>query len=414
MRINARIMCLLVLVSVGAACKVDFDAVEDSVREARRGLTTHEWREGSHSLKVSIKGKITLTEDESDVATLEPDGFLNIDQRGDNRWTYEAVALPTGKLQRTFTRDGRSLTPGSETGQWLKEILPQVMRQTGINAEGRVRRLLASGGPDTVLSEIEEIRSSSVQRLYIDEFLAQGEPTVEQTHRLARVASQIGSSSESERIIEQVVDRHVKDPKLTDLLIEASTHIRSSSGRVRITDLILTHREIGEKAAVEIATSLSEVRSSSEKANGLVALAEASPDSPAVRLALLDAAETISSSSEKSRTLISIVESSKLDQQIAIRAARVSRTVRSDSERGRALRQLVTDMPLDPEILKATLEAARRPSSSSKEQVVMALIRRQYGPSGLGVIQQFVRDNLPEGTISTRLQQRIERQRGGS
>ena len=125
MRINARIMCLLVLVSVGAACKVDFDAVEDSVREARRGLTTHEWREGSHSLKVSIKGKITLTEDESDVATLEADGFLNIDQRGDNRWTYEAVALPTGKLQRTFTRDGRSLTPGSETGQWLKEILPQ-------------------------------------------------------------------------------------------------------------------------------------------------------------------------------------------------------------------------------------------------------------------------------------------------
>jgi len=412
-RVDARILCLLALLGGATGCKVDFDAIEDSVREARRGLSTYEWRDGDDSLKASVKGKITFSEDESDVATLEPDGFLKIEQRGAQRWTYDAVPLPNGDLKRSFARDGQTLSPGPATDQWLREILPKILRQTGIDAPGRVRRLLSSGGPDAFLAEIEQIQTSSVQRLYIDEFLSQEDPTAEQTRRLARVAVQTRSSSESERIVEQLVDRHGKDAELTDLLIQASAQVRSSSGKVRMTDFILTHREIGEAAALKIAASLAEIRTSTEKANGLVALADASPGSAPVRLALLDAVGTISSSSEKGRALMSIVETSVLDRQIAVRAAEVIKTVRSDSERARALRQLVAEMPLDPEILEPVLGAARRLSTSSKEQTVMALIRREYGRSELETILQFVRDNLPEGSISTRLQQRIERQLEG-
>ena len=222
------------------------------------------------------------------------------------------------------------------------------------------------------------------------------------------------SDPEADTLVLGLVDRHGKDAELTDLLIQVSAKVRSNSGKVRMTDFILTHREIGDAAALKIAASLAEIRSSSEKANGLVALADASPGSAPVRLALLDAVGTIRSSAEKSRALMSIVETSELDRQIAVRAAEVIKTVRSDSERARALRQLVAEMPLDPEILEPVLEAARRLSTSSKEQTVMALIRRDYERSELETIRQFVRDNLPEGSISTRLQQRIERRLEGT
>lgn len=410
MRNAGRLLILITTFLSVTGCRVDFDKVEDSVREARRGLSTYQWHSGSESLLVSIKNKVSLNDTESDIASLEPEAFLKIEQRGKSgSWTFEATAQPDGRIRRQFTHDGKELAPGPETREWLAEVLPRVLRQTGLDAGPRVGRLLAAGGSGAVVAEIERIESDSVQRIYVDELLSHTSPSPEEARRLAVVAEGMGSSSNLERVVEQLVDQHPKDQALTEQLIEAIGEIRSSSGRVRLSDFICSQRDIGESAALKLAELLAEVSSSSEKANGLTTLSEAGPQTEDVKMALLNAAATIRSSSEAARAIVAILGSSKLEKKVAIRAAEVCGSIRSSSERARALHLLVTEMPLDSEVLQALLDATRNISTSSQDQVLSSLLRRDFSASQLRTILQFVSEEIPEGSVSSRLRDRIQR-----
>ena len=76
--------------------------------------------------------------------------------------------------------------------------LPRFIRQTGIDAPARVRRILAAKGPAGVLAEIALIDGGYVKKIYFTELLKSGtldSSTVRQV--LAQASREIGPISSS-------------------------------------------------------------------------------------------------------------------------------------------------------------------------------------------------------------------------
>jgi hypothetical protein len=79
-----------------------------------------------------------------------------------------------GRIERKYIADGREL--GAEEGRkWLATFLPETLRNMAINADRRVARQLAKGGPTLVLAEITKTEGTFAKSVYIRELYKQAQ-----------------------------------------------------------------------------------------------------------------------------------------------------------------------------------------------------------------------------------------------
>ena len=102
-----------------------------------------------------FEGEFEFTDDDLDVQRMSPNGTLRVTDGGwFSRHTVEFRADASGAIERRY-REGTSERPFEPEGrQWLAQVLPAFIRQTGIGAPARVARILRQGGPQAVLREI--------------------------------------------------------------------------------------------------------------------------------------------------------------------------------------------------------------------------------------------------------------------
>jgi len=147
-------------------------------------------REGSCRLDIDFEGKVQFSSDERTIARLSSGGRLRIfeSRRGVER---ELIAKggPGDAPQISFELEGDAHPFDAAAQDWLGRLLPEVFRQTGIDAHGRVARLLARGGVEAVLAESKVISSDYVQRTYLTELIAQGKPGPQQVQRIVDLAA---------------------------------------------------------------------------------------------------------------------------------------------------------------------------------------------------------------------------------
>ena len=103
----------------------------------------------------------------------------------------ELIAKPGagGAPEVTFELDGERQPFDDSARAWLGRMLPELFRETGVDAKGRVGRILARGGVDAVLAEMRLIRSDYVQRVYSVELLQQAKPDAAQVERVVALAA---------------------------------------------------------------------------------------------------------------------------------------------------------------------------------------------------------------------------------
>ena len=107
-------------------------------------------------------GAVEFTDDDSDVKSLSPGGYLKIREGGwTSTHTVEFEADGSGTIRRRYW-EGSSEKPFDPQGKaWLSQILPRIIRQTAIGAPARVARILKAKGAAGVLSEITLIEGSA-------------------------------------------------------------------------------------------------------------------------------------------------------------------------------------------------------------------------------------------------------------
>ena len=296
-------------------------------------------RRAGYSLRMDCDGKATFADDESDLATLAAGGKFEMTETLDGvENSYRVQADSAGVLQRTFERDDAAVADDAAARQWLAAALPRMFRESGWDAEARAGRLLARGGPELVLSEVELASTSHAKSTYLGILLGMTQLDSAQFDRALASAAKIGS-----------------DFELRSALVRALETQEIDSAR--LTALIETAKKLGSD--FELRTVLERV-------------APRSGD-PAVAAAYLAAARQLGSDFERRTALVALLEQAKLDDSALGGALDAAAELGSDFEKRTVLEILAKSVAASPDLHRRYRDVARGMSDFERGQALRAL-----------------------------------------
>jgi hypothetical protein len=146
-----------------------------------------------------VHGDVHFNDEETDVKAMSADGFFSYEESfGFSSRRYRATSDSSGQIVRHYLVDGREKPLDADARAWLRAALPDLLRDSGIDAPERVRRILKKGGAAAVLAEIAKIHSDGTKRLYIRELVPIGNLNTDQFQSVLRDVRGMGSVSRSE------------------------------------------------------------------------------------------------------------------------------------------------------------------------------------------------------------------------
>ncbi|MEP2770997.1 MAG: hypothetical protein ABJH05_02535 [Fulvivirga sp.] len=189
----------------------------------------HTSKSGLSSFNIEYKGKIEVTDDDKDIKSISPGGYLEISKTtfGSKREIL-VEAASGGSLRREYY-EGRTKTEWEPAGRkWLAEILPEIVRSTGIAAESRVDRFFKQGGVDAVINEIGRLDGNYVVAIYGKLLLAKdGLSNNDLKKAIEGISNELDSDYYLAEILKDNASRFLKNDATADVYFEAATKIGS-------------------------------------------------------------------------------------------------------------------------------------------------------------------------------------------
>jgi beta-lactamase regulating signal transducer with metallopeptidase domain len=321
----------------------------ESFGQSRESRGNFSWSDGKHKLEVSYRGEIQFTDDDADVKSISPGGWLRIRESGlpgDKAVEFRADA--SGTLQRKFWVGSTERPFEPEGRQWLKDALPRFIRQTGIGAEGRVKRILQSKGPDGVLAEISLIQGSWAKRIYFTELLKSSSLDAPTTRRvLVQAGTEIDSDYELATLLIGSADRLLVDNATRQAYFDAVRTIDSDYEMRRVYGAALKLGSVSSELLAGVLGASTSIDSDYEEASLLMQIAALQPLDARTRPAFFKALATVSSDYEHRRVLNSLASRGDLDSDNAGALLDSATTIGSDYEQAELLIKVARDRTID-------------------------------------------------------------------
>jgi beta-lactamase regulating signal transducer with metallopeptidase domain len=325
---------------------------------------------------VRTKGTIEFTDDDSDVKSVSPDGSLTIEER--HGWTtHKYEVTPTG---RRYSVNGRERPLDEEGKAWLAEVLPQVIRDSAIGADARVKRILKQHGPNGVLDEIAKISSDHAKRIYFENLLASGPLPADVISRAVRqMGREVASDGEKAALLIDVADVYLKtaSPLHADYFDAIGT-IASDGEHRRVLSNALQKDGRNRDTLLLTLKSAARIASDGEKARLLMEAADAPAFDASTSADFLYAVDTIASDGEHSRVLMALMRLNGLGSDTLAMAVKSAARIASDGEKARVLVRASEFLSGDPSIRSAFFNAAGTISSDGEHsRVLMAVLAKR-------------------------------------
>jgi len=342
------------------------------------GVTRYNWSNGIRSLRVEIAGEIGYTWDDTDIAFLSQDGYVEIVERnGLRRRRLEIEPQTDGSLTHTYYRSGRRRDFDSEAKEWLAGLLPRIIRETGIGAEGRVKRILEQDGVDGVIDEIQLIESSSINVKYAICLLELGDLNATGLNSFAgNVIETIPSSGDKSRLLIHSAGYFMDHPSTSDAYFHAVSTVSSSGDHTRVLINLIDHYELSSTQFNGLLTSAEKISSSGDKSRVLISAAPSMSDDGNICRSFFRAVNSVSSSGDHMRVLLSLLEESGEIGQETIRDVFLSaKEIASSGDKTRVLTAAASRYVNSETHRTAFFDAADSiPSSGDHMRVLLSLL----------------------------------------
>ena len=354
-------------------------ASQEALRRAAEAETSSHQSNGWWTgLNVRSKGQIQFTDDDSDVKSVSPGGYLSIEERrGFTTRKYEATSS-----ERRYSVNGHPHPIDDEAKGWLTEVLPQVIRDSAIEADARVKRILKQRGPNSVLDDIAKISSDHARRIYFTELFTNGALPDDVLRRAARqMGREIASDGEKARLLIDVADAYLKDAgqKATARVeyFEAVGTIASDGEHRRVLSNALQKDGRNKETLLLALQSVSRIASDGEKARLLMEAADAPAFDASLSADFLHAVNTIASDGEHARVLMALLRLNGLGQGTLVMVMQSAGRIASDGEKGRVLARASEFYTSDPAIRTAFFNAAASiASDGDHSRVLLAILAK--------------------------------------
>lgn len=193
----------------------------------RNNTRTIKKTNGVSSFNIEYRGDIEVTDDDKDVKSISRGGYLEISKTTFGSKRRLLIENSGNGLKRTYY-EGRSKTDWEPEGRkWLADILPEIVRSSGIAAKSRVDRYYKKGGINAVTDEIARLDGSYVKAIYGKHLLAKNLNTNELKTALNALSDEIDSDYYLAEILKDNADKLLKNETTTDLYIDAVENIGS-------------------------------------------------------------------------------------------------------------------------------------------------------------------------------------------
>ena len=325
-------------------------------------------------VQVAVWGHVDFTPDEREVQRVSRDGRLYIRERRPNTDREVEVTAGADEAPRYAYRvDGEAASFDDDGRAWLGDLLPEILRESGLNARARVARIRRGGGVSAVLADISRTESASAKRATYDALLHEGNLSDDDLTRIVRQAGEDLSSSDGElagllaqlgkmgrgsstmaEAFGNAVEHMSSDGEKRELLQQyalkgdremlcvAGRQAKSISSdgekseflRATVNSYLGSDDETLRKMFFDVVGTISSDGERHEVLNAALPYAQR----PAVLLAVLESAKDISSDGEKSELLVTILRK-KLVMSPALKEAfmKITRTLSSDAEYRRVM-----------------------------------------------------------------------------
>jgi hypothetical protein len=320
-------------------------------------------------MKITARGKIDFAADDSDVAAISRGGHFIIERRVGGVGGFFASDVKRfearerdGAVERRYFVDGRELDP-AEGRKWLATFLPETVRNMAINADRRVARQLASGGPGLVLAEITRTSGTFAKSVYLRELYKQATldaRTLEQSFQQA--ARELSSDFELGQALKAAADRQPIEQAMP-AFVAATRSIESDFEQRQVLSKALGRAGLNAASAGAILTAAvpgsdgSGIESDFEMAQLLKQAARNGHVSDANVAAYVGAARQVESDFER-RGVIQALSAAKLSDAHMAEIVKLAAGIGSDFERSQAIVGLSRTAPLGGATKKALTDAA--------------------------------------------------------
>ena len=336
------------------------------------------WRtsDGLHVREMRIRGDVHFNDTETDIQSISSDGLFSYEESyGFASRRYEVRLESSGQMAHRYLVDGREKPFDADAKAWLRAALPDLLRESGIDAPERVRRILKQGGVPAVLAEIGKIHSDGTKKLYICELLLTGKLSADQCQSLLRVVRGMNSDGEKAAVLVFLAPDVLKD-NLRDYAFEALKTIHSDGEKHRVLTQFISH-DSSRGTLTLAARAASDINSDGEKAAVLVDLAGHLGNNNELSRPFFRATESIHSDGERARVLTAVMASAGEQRDTLTEALRSAKSISSDGEKARVLVHADGYWKDDDGMRRAYFEAADSVhSDGEKARVLTSLIGR--------------------------------------
>ena len=325
-------------------------------------------------LQVALWGKVEFSEDEREVRSVSRDGRLYVRERRPNADHELTVTPGDGDGPRyAYSVDGERASFDDEGRSWLAELLPVVLRESGLNARQRVARIRRDGGVAAVLADISRTQSTSAKRAAYDALLHDGTLSSDDEARVARQAGSDLASSDGElrAVLEEMGKRgHLAAP-MAEAFGAAVEHM-SSDGEKRA--LLQQYALKGDRDMLLVSMRQAQsISSDGEKAEFLRATVAKylAPNDEQLRNAFFSVVQTISSDGEKHEVLNATIPYAQ-NPAVLFAVLETARQISSDGEKSELLVSILRKRAVTtPQLREAFMKTTRTLSSDAEYRRVM-------------------------------------------
>lgn len=306
-------------------------------------------RSGFSSFDVEVRGKIQLSDDDKDIKSMSPDGYLEVKKTVFGSRRTLIVSPVAGGLKKEYY-EGRTKIDFEPAGrQWMAEILPELVRSTTIGAESRVDRFFKKGGAPAVVSEIESLESNYVKSHYANLLMKLPISTKDYPRIIDRMAETMDSNYYLAGFLKSNMDKFIKSNDALEAAFRATNNMDSDHYRTEVIKTGLNSESVSLNA-IKI---------------------------------ILQSAGTMDSDHYKTEVLTSLLNQDKLNDDIMGEMINTSRTIDSDYYRSVVLKKALDKKGLSNSSFQKALESINDIDSDHYKSEVLTSLLREPIPNDL-------------------------------
>ncbi|RKE04937.1 hypothetical protein BXY64_1968 [Marinifilum flexuosum] len=300
------------------------------------------WR--VENIKISTNGDIEFNEDYTDVKAMSDDAYIKISMVsfGMKRKLY--IRSDEGRINYRYYEGSREVDFEPKGRAWMKKMLPDIVRNSGLDLENRVNKIYKKSGVTGFLNELQETDSDYYRSRMVKYLLKNNKLDKSELQNLLReFPYRISSDYELSQIYKKYNPVFIQDPEISAEFFNSLDEISSNYELSQVLKSVYKLNELNEENFTHFIEAMGDISSSYEKSN-LMKMALADDKLTEAQLnKVLSEVEELSSSYEKSQIIKSIIKDEGLSSGNVNKIIELTESVSSDYEMGQIINSMIRE-----------------------------------------------------------------------